>query len=329
MQFANPQYFWLFTLFVPLILWYVLKKRRSNPTLGMSTLQAFAGKGMPTRAWLRHLLFALRLAAIGCLIVILARPQKKDSWQTTNTEGTDIVLALDISASMMARDLKPDRMEAAKEVAAKFVNGREDDNIGIVIFGGESLTGLPMTIDRGALTDYISGLKAGMLADGTAIGDGIATAINRITSGKAKSKSIILITDGTNNTGLLTPLHAAEIAKESKVKIYTVGIGTNGMAEAPSYIDPFGRIHYEKQKVVIDEKTLRQVADETGGKYFRATDNATLSEIFSEIDKLEKTKMDVRKFSHTEDDFMPWAWLLIGIVLSELLLRYTLFRRLP
>ena len=329
MQFANPQYFWLFTLFVPLILWYVLKKRRSNPTLGMSTLQAFAGKGMPTRAWLRHLLFALRLAAIGCLIVILARPQKKDSWQTTNTEGTDIVLALDVSASMMARDLKPDRMEAAKEVAAKFVNGREDDNIGIVIFGGESLTGLPMTIDRGALTDYISGLKAGMLADGTAIGDGIATAINRIVSGKAKSKSIILITDGTNNTGLLTPAHAAEIAKENMVKIYTVGIGTNGMAEAPSYIDQFGRLHYEKQKVVIDEKTLKEVADETGGKYFRATDNKSLSEIFSEIDKLEKTKMDVRKFSHTEDNFMPWAWLLLGFVLTELLLRYTVFRRLP
>lgn len=329
MQFANPQYFWLFLLFIPLIAWYVLKQRKSNPSMGVSTLRPFAGKGMPVRAWLRHMLFVLRLCAIGCLIVILARPQAKDNWQTSSTEGTDIVLAMDVSSSMLARDLKPDRMEASKEVAAQFVNGRPDDNIGVVIFAGESLTGMPMTIDHGAVVNYINSISSGMLSDGTAIGEGLATSLNRILAGKAKSKSIILLTDGSNNTGLVSPLHAAEIAKSKKVKVYTIGLGTNGMAEAPVNIDPFGRIVYERQQVVIDEATLRKIADETGGKYFRATDNKVLQDIFKEIDRLEKTQMDVRHFSHTEDNFMPWAWLLFGLVVCELLLRYTVFRRIP
>lgn len=329
MQFANPQYFWLFLLFIPLTMWYVLKQRKSNPTLGVSSLRAFAGTAMPVRAWLRHILFVLRLGAIGCLIVILARPQKKDNWQTSSTEGTDIVVALDVSSSMLARDLKPDRMEAAKEVAARFVSGREDDNVGIVIFAGESLTGMPMTIDHAALVNYIQSISSGMLQDGTAIGEGLATALNRILGGKAKSKSIILLTDGSNNTGLVSPLHAAEIAKTNKVKVYTIGLGTNGMAQAPDHIDPFGRVVYAAQQVVIDEPTLRKIADETGGKYFRATDNKVLKDIFAEIDRLEKTQMDVRHFSHTEDNFMPWAWLLLGLVLCELLTRYTVFRHIP
>jgi Ca-activated chloride channel family protein len=229
---------------------------------------------------------------------------------------------------MLTRDLKPNRLEAAKDVATKFIQGRPDDNLGVVIFAGESLTGLPMTIDHAAVINYIQSLKLGMLEDGTAIGDGIATSLNRIIEGKAKSKSIILLTDGSNNTGLVAPISASEIAKNEKVKIYTIGIGTNGMADSPSY-DEFGRIVYTKQPVVIDEATLKTIASNTGGKYFRATSNKVLSDIFHEIDQLEKTKMDVSHFSHTEDDYMPWAWLLFALVGLELVLRYTVFRTMP
>lgn len=328
MQLANPQYLWLFLLYIPMIVWYVLKRRKTAPTLALSSLKPFAAQRMPMRAALRHILFVLRLAAIGCLIIILARPQLKDSWRTSSTNGTDIVISLDVSGSMLTRDLKPDRLEAAKEMASKFISGRPDDNIGVVIFAAESLTGLPMTIDHGAVINYIQSLKPGMLGDGTAIGDGIATSLNRIIDGKAKSKSIILLTDGSNNTGLVAPMSAAEIAKNEKVKIYTIGIGTNGMADSPAY-DEFGRLVYTKQPVVIDETTLRNIAKTTGGKYFRATDNKSLDNIFSEIDKLEKTKMDVQHFSHTEDNFMLWAWLLFGFVALELVLRYTVFRTVP
>lgn len=328
MQLANPQYLWLFLAYIPLIAWYVVKQRNARPTLGISSLQAFAGRRMPLRAMMRHLLFVLRLAAIGCLIVILARPQVRDNWQTSHTNGTDIVLALDVSGSMLTRDLKPDRLEAAKKMATQFVNGRPDDNMGIVIFAGESLTGMPMTVDHNALTSYIASLNANMLSDGTAIGDGIATSLNRIIEGKAKSKSVILLTDGSNNTGLVAPMAAAEIAKNEKVKIYTIAIGTRGYADSPAY-DEFGRLTFTKQKVVIDEETLRSIADMTGGKYFRATDNKTLGNIFAEIDQLEKTKMDIRHFSHTEDDYMPWAWLLFAVFGLELILRYTLLRTIP
>lgn len=329
MQFANPKYLWLLLIIIPLVVWYVLRVRKADPTLGISTVQSFHSMRTPWRAWSRHILFVLRLCAIATLIIILARPQLKDNWRTSSTEGTDIVIALDVSSSMLARDLKPDRMEAAKEMAQKFISNRPDDNVGVVIFAGESLTGMPMTIDHAAVINYIQSIKPEMLADGTAIGEGIATSLNRILQGRAKSKSIILLTDGSNNTGLVTPLNAADIAKNEKVKIYTIGIGTNGLAEAPDHIDHFGRVVYSRQKVVIDETTLQKIASETGGKYFRATDNKTLDQIFSEIDRLEKTKMDVKHFSHTEDNFMPWAWLLIAIVGLELLLRYTIYRTLP
>lgn len=328
MQLANPQYLWLFLLYIPLIVWYCLKQRNANPTMGLSSVSAFAGRRMPLRAMMRHLLFVLRLAAIGCLIIILARPQSRDNWHTSATEGTDIVLAMDVSGSMMTRDLKPDRLEAAKKMASQFINGRPNDNIGIVIFAGESLTGIPMTIDHNAVTAYIAGLNPNMLSDGTAIGDGIATSINRIKEGKAKSKSIILLTDGTNNTGLVAPNQAAEIAKNEKIKIYTIGIGTNGMAPSPAY-DAFGRLTYVQEKVVIDEATLTSIAQQTGGKYFRATDNKSLENIFAEIDRLEKTKMDISHFSHTEDNYMLWAWLLFGFVCLEILLRNTLLRTMP
>lgn len=327
MQFAHPEYLWLMLVLIPLAVWYIFKQRTARPSLSVSSVSAFAGMHNSWKYYLRHFLFVLRLAAIATLIVILARPQVKDNWRTTSTEGTDIVLALDVSSSMLARDFKPDRLEAAKKVADKFVSARDGDNIGIVIFAGESLTGIPMTVDRSMLINYINSIKMDILPDGTAIGDGIATSLNRLKEGKAKSRSIILLTDGSNNTGVVAPLTAAGVAKELGVKIYTIGIGTNGMAPSP-VMTPFG-LEFQPQKVVIDESTLQQIADETGGKYFRATGNKVLEDIFAEIDRLEKTQMDVRHFSHTEDDYMLFAWIVFALVCTELVLRYTVLRSIP
>ena len=328
MQLAHPHYLWLLLVLVPLIAWYIYKHRSLHPSLAISSTKQFAKLRTPFKAWLIHLMFLLQLGAIACVIVILARPQTRDSWNTSSVEGTDIVLALDISTSMLARDFKPDRFEAAKEVAAKFVSGREGDNIGLVIFAAESFTSLPMTTDRSMIANYINDIKMGMLQDGTAIGDGLATSINRIKEGKAKSKSIILLTDGSNNTGNVAPITASEIAKQLGIKVYTIGIGTNGTAPYPQE-NEFGRIVYTPLPVVIDEATLKTIAENTGGKYFRATGNNVLKEIFAEIDRLEKTKMDLRNFSSTEDDYMPWAIAALSLFGLAVLLRYTLLRTIP
>ena len=327
-EFANPRLLWLFTVFIPLIGWYVWKRKGAYPSLGVSSTSAFKGMGRPLRQYLLHFLFVLRLGAIGALIFVLCRPQTHDAWQTSRVEGTDIVLALDVSTSMLATDFRPNRMEAAKEVANKFVANREDDNMGLVVFAGESFTGVPMTNDRSMLINYINSLGTGIIEDGTAIGDGLATAINRIKDGKAKSKSIILLTDGSNNMGTVAPQTAAEIAKKLGIKVYTVGIGTNGRARFP-YQNMFGRIEYVDVDVVIDETTLKKIASSTGGKYFRATNNNVLAEIFDEIDQLEKTEIDVRNFSNTEDHYEMWAFLALGLLLLEMLLRNTLLRKIP
>lgn len=327
MQFAHPSYLWLFLIYIPIIAWYVIKHRNAQPSLAISTLSPFASIGRSWKEYVRYFLFFLRLAAIACLIIILARPQSHDSWNTTSTEGTDIMIALDISTSMLAMDFQPDRLEAAKAVASDFVQGRESDNIGVVIFAGESLTGMPMTVDRGMLINYINSINMDMLPDGTAIGDGIATSLNRLKEGKAKSRSIILITDGSNNTGVVAPLTAAEVAKELEARIYTIGIGTNGMANYP-VMTPYGQ-DVQQMQVVIDEETLTKIADLTGGKYFRATNEQVLRDVFKEIDSLEKTRMDVRHFSHAEDNYMIFAWLLFGFVALELVLRYTVCRSIP
>ncbi len=325
---AHPGVLWLFLLYVPMIAWYVWKHRSAHAALEVSTVRPFARLKRPVKQYMQHLLFALRLLAIGCLIVVLARPQTRDAWQKSHTEGTDMVLALDISSSMLARDFKPDRLEAAKKIASRFINGRESDNMGLVVFAGEAFTGVPMTTDRAALTNYVTALSREMLEDGTAIGDGLATSINRIKDGKAKSKSIILLTDGSNNTGIVAPLTAAEIAHKMGIKVYTIGVGTNGTAPYPQ-VNMFGRIEYVPTPVVIDEETLKQIASITGGKYFRATNNKVLSEIFDEIDKLEKTELDVRNFSHTEDNYLPWALAALGLFLLEIVLRHTWLRTIP
>ncbi|MBR5898391.1 MAG: VWA domain-containing protein [Muribaculaceae bacterium] len=328
MQFAHPQYLWLFLIFIPIIAWYVFRKIKSHPTLSVSTLSPYAKLPVSFREYLIHLLFVLRLGVLACVIIIIARPQTYDSWRTSSTHGTDIILAMDISSSMLARDFKPDRLEAAKNVAAKFVSGREADNIGIVVFAGESFTAVPMTTDRSLLVNYINDISMNMLEDGTAIGDGLATSINRIKDGKAKSKSIILLTDGSNNTGNVAPSTAAEIAKKFGIKVYTIGVGKNGEAPFPQQ-NMFGRIEYVNMPVVIDEETLKNIASITGGKYFRATNNNVLADVFEEIDKLEKTQMDVKHFSHTEDNYMMWAVFALGLFLLEIILRNTVLRTIP
>ena len=330
---AHPGWLWLLpVLLIPLIAWYIYSQNRNEPEMNVSSTRAFDSLGTSWKVWLKHLSFALKLGALASLIVILCRPQTKDSWSTSDVEGTDIVIALDVSTSMLARDFSPNRFESAKKVATQFVSGRDHDNIGLVLFAGESFTQVPMTMDNATLVNAIGQTQISAfsaLEDGTAIGDGIATAINRIRDGKAKSKSIILLTDGSNNTGVVAPNTAADIARKYGIKIYTIGVGSNGTADYPYSIDYAGNIQYQRMPVVIDEATLKNIAATTGGKYFRATSGSVLNNIFKEIDQLEKTQMDVQHFTHTEDHYEPWALLLLGLLLLSLLLDYTILRHIP
>ena len=330
MNLAHPALLWLLpVLLIPLIAWYIYSQDKNEPEMNVSSTRAFDGMGTSWKVWLKHLSFALKMGAIACLVIILCRPQTKDSWSTSDVEGTDIVIALDVSTSMLAKDFKPNRFDCAKRVATQFVSGRDHDNIGLVLFAGESFTQVPMTMDNATLVNAIGQTEMGALEDGTAIGDGIATAINRIRDGKAKSKSIILLTDGSNNTGVVAPNTAADIARKFGIKIYTIGVGSNGSADYPFAIDYACNIQYQRMPVVIDEATLKNIAATTGGKYFRATSGSVLSDIFKEIDQLEKTHMDVQRFTHTEDHYEPWALLLLGLLLLSLLLDYTMLRHIP
>ena len=331
LQLMHPGLLWLLLLLLPLIAWYVWSQlhQPGEPSLRVSSTRAFDGLGAGWRVWLKHLMFVVDLCMVACLIIILCRPQKHDSWETSDVEGTDIVVAMDVSTSMLARDFRPNRFDAAKEVATKFVAGRDHDNIGLVIFAGESFTQVPMTMDNATLVNAIQEIKMGVLEDGTAIGDGIATAINRIKDGKARSKSIILLTDGSNNTGVVAPLTAAQIAQKYGIKIYTIGVGTNGTAEYPVALDYAGNIQYQRMPVVIDESTLQKIATATGGQYFRATSTSVLRDVFKEIDALEKTHMDVQRFTHAEDNYGPWALALLALLVLSLLTRYTVLRHTP
>ena len=266
------------------------------------------------------------------LVIILARPQTTDNWQNTEVEGIDIMLAVDVSTSMLAEDLKPNRLEAAKEVASQFINGRPNDNIGLTIFAGESFTQCPLTIDHAVLLNLFQNIKCdiaqrGLISDGTAIGMGIANAVSRLKDSKAKSKVIILLTDGTNNAGDISPLTAAEIAKSFGIRIYTIGVGTNGTAPYP--VPTYAGVQYMQVPVEIDEQTLTQIAGTTNGNYFRAGSNAKLEEVYQEIDKLEKTKLNVKEFSKREDDYQLFAWILVVSILLEVILRNSILKRIP
>lgn len=324
----HPGLLWLLLLIIPLTVWYVMKSSKSDPSMRMPTTQAFDNMPRSWKEWMRHVMFAMEMLALACLIVILCRPQSSNSWSKTDIEGTDIVLALDVSGSMLAKDFKPNRLDAAKDVAIKFVQNRTSDNIGLVVFAGEAFTQVPMTNDIATLVNQIGLLQIGMLEDGTAVGDGIATSINRIKDGKAKSKSIILLTDGSNNTGVVGPLTAAQIAAKYDIKVYAIGVGTMGQALYPT-MGINGQIEYTMQKVEIDEKSLQQIAQTTGGKYFRATSKSALRDIFAEIDKLEKTRMDVQRHSQMEDNYQPWAIALLLLLAMCAIIRYTILKSVP
>lgn len=325
MHFAHPEYLWFLLILIPYIVWYVLTVRRRYASLGVSTTMPFSRLPRTFKQYGLYILFALRLLAIASLIVVIARPQEDIKWATSNINGTDIVLTLDISSSMLAQDFEPDRLGAAKSVATKFINGRENDNIGLVVFADESFTAVPMTTDHALLINYLREIEIGMLGENaTAIGDGLASAINRIREGKAKSKSIILLTDGSNNSGIVNPINAAEIAKKFGIKIYTIGIGTYGEAEFPTAYGTTTRI-----PVTIDEDALRTIASITDGKYFRANNQSVLKSIFEEINKLETTTMDVRKFAQKEDVYLPWALLAFALLALELIGRNLFFRNIP
>jgi Mg-chelatase subunit ChlD len=328
MVFANPTYLYLLLLLIPLIGWYVWKLHKAQPSLQVSSSQAF---DMPAafsyKVYLRHIPFVLRIAAIAVLIVVLARPQSTDNWQNSSTEGIDIMLTMDISGSMLAQDLKPNRLEAAKDVAASFINGRPNDNIGLVLFSGESFTQCPLTTDHTVLLNLFKDIHSGMIEDGTAIGLGLANAVSRIKDSQAVSKVIILLTDGSNNMGEIAPVTAAEIARTFGVRVYTIGVGTKGEAPYP-FQTAFG-VQYQNVPVDIDEETLSQIASITGGQYFRATDNASLKEIYAEIDKMEKTKIQVQEFSKKQEEYKNWALLVFALLLLEVLLRRTLLRNIP
>ena len=326
-EFANPKYFLLLVLLVPMILWYVFKEKQSHADLQFSSLRAFRGIRHAGRVWLRHLLFACKVLAIVFLVTALARPQSSNSWQTYSSEGIDIVLGLDISTSMLARDFTPDRLEAAKEVATKFILERPQDRIGLVVFAGESFTQCPLTTDQAVLVNLLREVQSGMIEDGTAIGLGLANAVNRLKDSPAKSKVVILLTDGVNNRGSIAPVTAAELAKTYGIRVYTIGVGTYGEAPYPVQT-PFG-IHLQNVPVEIDEAVLKQIASVTGGQYFRATDNDKLQQIYNEIDQLEKSKVEVKHFSKREEQYFWFGLVGMLLLVTEALLRYTLLRKIP
>lgn len=328
MVFANPTYLYLLLLLIPMIGWYIWKLCKSQASLQVSSSEAFDVPGATSwKVYLRHVPFVLRMAAVAVLIIILARPQSTNSWQNTSTEGIDIVMAMDISSSMLAQDLKPNRLEASKDVAASFINGRPNDNIGLVVFAAESFTQCPLTTDHTVLLNLFKDIQPGIIQDGTAIGLGLANAVSRIKDSQARSKVIILLTDGVNNAGEIAPVTAAEIAKTFGIRVYAIGVGTRGKAPFP-FQTAFG-IQYQDVDVDIDEPTLKQIAATTGGQYFRATDNASLKEIYSEIDKMEKTKISVQQYSKKQEEYKNWALLLFALLLVEILLRNTLLRNIP
>ena len=328
MHFASPYYLWLLTLLVPMIGYYVWRTLQGGASIQISSVAGVVRAPRTVRYYLRHLPFALRAAAFALLVVALARPQDVEQNVRTNTEGIDIMLAIDVSGSMLARDFKPDRITAAKEVAGSFIADRYGDRIGLVAFAGEAFTQSPLTTDQSTLQTLLARIRSGLIEDGTAIGNGLATAINRLRESDAKSKVIILLTDGVNNQGQIAPMTAAEIAKAQGIRVYTIGVGTEGMAPYPA-IDMFGNITFVNQKVEIDEKTLTAISDMTGGKYFRATDKAKLKAIYDEINQLEKSKVEETEHVSYHELYLAWVLAALGLLLAEFLLANLVLKRIP
>ena len=329
MEFKNPYFFLLLLVLLPYVVWYVLKFKKSLPSLKMPDTTKYAHVPKSFRLYLLHVPFVLRILLIFLVVCILARPQSKHSWSNTDVEGIDIMLAVDVSTSMLAQDFKPNRVEALKEVAKRFIDKRPNDNIGLSMFAGEAYTQCPLTADHVVLMNLYNSVDCNMAArgiidDGTAIGDGIMNAVLRLRESEAKSKVIILLTDGVNNSGNISPLTAAEIAKKYGIRIYTIGIGRNGMAPYPLPTGGTAMLPVE-----IDEQTMTKISTETGGQYFRAQENDELDAVYQDIDKMERTKFSVKQFSRRSELFEPFAIAALSVLLLEIFLRTVVLKRLP
>lgn len=327
-DFQYPYVLLLLLLIIPAVVWYIYKESKTHTTISFSSLSGLEKLPQSYKYYFIHVLYALRLLSLAFLVIVLARPQYEDKWQDETVTGLDIVIALDISTSMLAEDFRPNRLEASKDVAVKFISGRRNDKIGLVVFAGESFTQCPITTDHAVLMNLFKDIKSGLIEDGTAIGMGLANSINRIKDSEAKTKIIILLTDGRNNRGEIDPLTAAEMAKEYGIRVYTIGVGTKGPAPFP-YKTAFGTTIRQQVDFKIDEDVLKEISKLTDGKYFRAINKTSLAKIYEDIDKLEKSKTKVQKYSVREERFFMFGVIALGLFLLELLLRYTIFRRIP
>ncbi len=325
--FKNPQYLFLLLLIPLFVGWYIWKKNKDYPSLVISSIIPFKSLETSWKSALRHVMFGLKMLALALIIIALARPQTMLSKEKISSEGIDIVIALDISSSMLARDFQPNRLEAAKNVAIDFINDRPNDRIGLVVFSGESFTQCPITTDHQVLTELIKKIKSGMIEDGTAIGLGLANAVDRLKKSEAKSKVIILLTDGENNAGFIDPETAAEMAKTFNIRVYTVGVGSIGTAPYPVQT-PFG-IQFQNMPVRIDENLLKSISSITGGQYFRATDENKLREIYHEIDRLEKTKIQIMSLKRYRDKYAPFVFLALILIVLDYTLRMTVLKTYP
>lgn len=328
-QFAEKHWFWLFLILPVMIIWYLVKLKTYEGEFQFSSFNLFHGIKSSLKAKFRHVLFVLRLAAISFLILAIARPQSRSSWKDVKTEGIDIVVSLDVSLSMLAKDFKPNRLEVAKEVLGDFVDARPNDKIGLVIFGGEAFTQCPLTTDHKIIKNMFKDIEAGMLDQGTAIGLGLADGVARVKDSKAKSKVVILISDGVSNVGEIAPLTAAEIAKTFAVRVYCIGVGSKGKALQPVALYPNGEMEYDYVDVDIDEVTMTQISKMTGGKYFRATDRESLEKTYKEIDELEKTIISEKSFTNKAEHFLPLAIAAAICLLLEFLLKRFVFKAIP
>jgi len=326
LEFLYPRYFYMLLMLIPLIIWYIYSNNRYQPFLNISSIKQFEGNENGIWNYLRHVPFILRILIFSLIIIILARPQSTNSWDDNTVEGIDIVIALDISGSMLAGDFTPNRIEASKNVASEFIAGRPNDRIGLVLFGGESFTQCPLTTDHKVLTNLLQNVEVGIIEDrSTAIGLGLANSVMRLRNSQAISRVIILVTDGVNNAGSINPMTAADIALTYGIRVYTIGVGTRGMAPYPVE-DYFGNIYYQPMQVEIDEEMLSNIADITRGQYFRATNNEAMKEIYNEIDKLEKSKIDIIQFNQKQDEYRIYAFYLLILILLETLFRNVFLR---
>lgn len=324
-EFASPNFLFGLIIIPLLIIWYIFSCNKQQAFLRFSDTSFFDKLPRSWKSYLRHIVFALNIAALSLFIIALARPQSSSKNTKVNVEGIDIVLAMDISSSMLAADLKPDRLEAAKAVASDFVNGRPGDRMGLVVFSGETFTQVPLTTDHGMMLNMLKDMKCGMLEDGTAIGDGLASAVSRLKDSEAISKVVILLTDGDNNAGSIDPVMAAEMAKLFGIRVYTIGAGTRGTAPYPVQT-PFGGIQYQQVPVTINDELLQQIANDTGGKYFRAESKEKLQQIYDEIDKMERSKIEVNEFKRLHEEFYPFVIWGIALLVLSFLLKNTIFK---